>query len=135
MARVPKADVKARGRQGLYEVGGFEGIEGSFEDLQVKKEITKRSTIELQKEVLGFIIPPAHVLREIEIAKEEGLLAGIIADKTEKGSRFGAYVVYYLVPQGAVWSRDYRDLKVGQFIKAKIKSDSGKILKYEELTL
>ncbi len=135
MTKIPKAEVKARGRSGLYELGGFDGVEGNFEELQVKKELKVRSAIELQKEVLGFIIPPAHVLKTVKEAKESGLVAGIIIDRVDKPSRFGEYTVYYLVPQGAIWSRDTRDLDIGAFIKAKIKSDSGKILKYEELAL
>lgn len=135
MSKVPKAEVKSRGRLGLFRLGGFDGVDGSLADLQVKSEPKTMTELEVQTEHLGFIIPPPRVLSIVAEAKRDGLIAGIITDFVEKESRFGPYTVYYLVPQGAIWSRDYRGLKIGAFIKAKIKSDSGKILRYEELTL
>lgn len=135
MERVPRKQVTARARFGLWEIGAFNGVEGDVESLRLTKELEERSELEMQTEVLGFVIPSPKVMATVREAKRKGLTAGIVTARVEKPSRWGDYTVYYLVPQGAVWSRDMRGLEVGQFIRVKVKADSGKILKCEELEL
>lgn len=128
MEVVPKKLLRARGREGLWFLGAFRGIEGVIEDLQMKKEVASKSVqwYEAQRTYLGFVIPKPSMLKEFKRLEGEGFVAGIIAERKAKESKFGPYIVYHLMPRGTFWSRERMDLQVGEAVAAKVNKNSGK---------
>lgn len=116
----PKRSVRAQAREGLWYMGAFKRIEGTFADLDLKSEMsTALSPTEAMMKYLGFIIPTLEQHKNIQKHEEAGYTCGIISDRKLRKSTFGPYVVYYLSPTGVFWSRETTDLLPGQIVAVK----------------
>lgn len=132
MARVPKKAVRAQARRGLYEMGSFDGMPDASPKTLQFSPLVYESEGERQREHMGIELPTVELVDMINGARELGLASGVVGEVQVRESRFGAYNVYRLMPDGAFWSRDF-DLEVGQRVALKVKSSSGKILKVYDL--
>lgn len=132
MSRVPKKSVNTRARLGLWELGSFKSVSGDRKDLQITD---KKYADEIQKqiELLGFFIPTTDFAKAIENAEKRGFLAGVVEEIEDRESSYGKYKVYRIIPRGTCWSRDFPQIKEGQTLKIKVRSNSGKILRVEPL--
>jgi DNA polymerase-3 subunit alpha len=97
----PKA-VNRTVRAKLYKVNAFEGIDGEPEDFQINPEESDKFTTH---EILGFIIPKASVIAEIEKYKmrsdvQIGIVTEIINKNTKNGKPMRRIV---LAPEGTFW--------------------------------
>lgn len=137
MSRVPKLHVKSQARRGLMALGAFEGLphkEPLHKVLQVKELDKGMTNQQLQREFMGLILPTTKDLDLINLARSQGWVAGIVNTKERRTSKFGAYYVYTLLPEGAVWTRGaYEDVEVGDKVKVRAKADTGKILELRPL--
>lgn len=122
MDRNPKKIVRGRARQGLWYLGGFEGVDGSFDDLQLGKKIAERkvSYVAAQREFLGFVIPNRALVDLMTKYSAKGWVCGIIASAVQKISRWGKYTSYRTAEGGFFWSRENHDLEKGWIVAAHV---------------
>lgn len=134
--RVRRRTLNSRARKALYLLHGFDELEGSPADAGIDtlalEDIGEPDHV-LQQRYLGAIIPSADIIRLIEESKEEGMVAGIVAERRKKESRHGPYEVHYLIPEGIFWTRDMPTVEVGKPVKVKINARTGRALKVWEL--
>ena len=140
MKRTTKKAVRAQARKGLYAMRAFGSVPVTQKELQIEDAdilpIGKKVTNETLLKHMGFIIPTKDDLRTIEEAIDEGWQAGIVGEIVDKTSRYGPYKVFKLVPNGIFWARGIEmamKLKVGDMVKAKTSSSSGKALTIKPL--
>jgi DNA polymerase-3 subunit alpha len=134
MTLVPKKQLRARARLGLYSLGGFRGMvekmtmEEARGILQLKEIPVIKSSRDRQLKFLGFIIPDEKMLASFEKYLAKGWKCGIIKSLDMRESRWGPYAVYRLTPSGVFWSREVMDLKKGQVIAVQVSDKNGKAL-------
>lgn len=139
MTRVPKKVVRAKAREGLYELGAFVGMScvDYHRKLGLKPDPSSpwedESWYTKQQRYLGFVIPTVGTMRAIKAAQKAGEVAGIVERTKEKSSRYGKYTVYYLLPEGIFWSRTPVNVKIGDMVAARVNSKSGKALAVRKL--
>ncbi len=121
----PKKLVRGRGREGLWYLGGFDGVDGVYADLDLsKKKLEETKTaVEAMRQYLGVIIPPSKTQAMMKSLREKGWVCGIIESVVHKTSRYGAYNVYHLSPSGMFWIReDEQSLQEGWIVGADVTS-------------
>jgi DNA polymerase-3 subunit alpha len=139
MARVPKKVVRGKAREGLFELGSFEGVTfkgDGYKELAIKPTTIAdlgRTPYQKQQEYLGFVIPTVATMERIKRARSEAQVAGVVSGMKDKTSRYGPYRVFYLLPEGICWTRDTVDIAVGDIIVAKVRKESGKALSITKL--
>lgn len=133
MKIVPKKQLRARARLGLYSLGGFKGLldgidlEQAQKVLELKEIPIIKNSRDRQLKFLGFIVPNREMLDSFDSYVAKGWKCGIVKAIDLRESRWGPYAVYRLTPSGVFWSRDVMDLEKGQVIAVKIGS-KGKAL-------
>lgn len=142
--RISRKLVNSRARKGLWALDSFNGIVGPNEESEMrtlgilgKKESAPLKEMETRNptmEYLGFIIPSKEFVKKLESESGDGIAVGIIVSSKDKTSGYGPYTVYRLFPNGIFWVRGLSiELKNGDFVKVKVKKDSGKALSIERL--
>lgn len=137
MTRCPRKIVRAGAREGLWQLGAFEGVDGSPHDLMIKKEVMDIDvTFTSQYKYMSMIIPTKSLLERIHEAKIEGKMLGVITSKERKESKYGPYVVYKLAPEGIFWIRNgtLREYEVGQLVRTTTNGKTGKAKDVQVLT-
>lgn len=135
MKRVPKKIVRGQARMGLLAMGCFDGLSGGLNESEIIKilgirELDKYDSIyEKQMNFLGTVLPDKNLLDEFAELEGQGYTCGIIDSTDLRDSKYGAYMVYRLSPNGSFWSRDVKDLKKGRPLGVKTSEKSGKALK------
>lgn len=101
--RVPSRSCNSGVKVRLWELGAFEGIEGSFEEFKIKdkekKPDTTKSIQELQMESLKFVIPTENTIKRMKQLRL-GWKGGIVTDIEikDKHNGKGEYGVIKFVP-------------------------------------
>ena len=90
-----------------------------------------KTTEEKQQTYLNFIILTQPLLDWVDKEVKIGRVAGIVTKKAKKESKWGAYKVYYLAPDGVFWTRNKLDLKAGDLITASVNKKNGKMTKFK----
>ena len=137
-ARTPKKACTSRSRKLLYEIGGFDGLEGNpmhaITGLADMKMLHPRRA---QFEALGFVIPDKEMADFILAPTKDAQLMGFIQSWKDKDSKYGEYRVFKLSPRGSFWMRHAEgalDVEKGAFVKVK-KTKNGKAKTLEEMKL
>jgi DNA polymerase-3 subunit alpha len=142
MKRVPKRFVRARAREGLWQLGGFSTLDKPDEPdeiaelLGLKETPQKVSRQKTQLKYLGFIVPTRKMLEEYEKLEAVGWTCGIINSMDSRSSKHGPYKVYRLSPNGVFWTRDKHamtDLDKGMSVGALISEKNGRLKKLQIL--
>lgn len=140
MKVVPKRYVRARAREGLWQLEGMSDlipdtytVDQIVEALALKTEPDPISGRERQLKYLGFIVPTRKTREKMEKLGAEGYTCGIVESSEVRTSRYGPYTVYRLSPNGVFWSRDVPDLDKGEVVAVRISEKNGKALTIEKI--
>ena len=134
LSRVPKRSCNSRIRKNLFALGAFDGITDNHNHLDINAPLKFENDHLLQEHCMSVTIPNKAILNEISEAKKLGMICGIISEVQKRESTYGVYKVYKLLPEGAVWSRDY-NLEKGDLVRLSFSKNSGKITRCERIKL
>ena len=136
--RIQTSWCNSRARRFIYQLGGFDGLEGHPGDaIKHLDEIEPMTPFEAQLELLGYVLPTKTLAARLARAEESGALVGFIQSHKEKTSGYGAYRIFKLSPRGSFWARQgdqAYDLEYGDLVEVK-KMRSGRVKKAEKIVL
>lgn len=116
MERVPKARVKKNAREGLYAIGGFDGLDGDEAALELNLPLETVGRTQIERKYLGYVVPTRKMLETFEKYERLGYICGIIDSSETRTSKWGEYAVYRISPSGIFWTRDVMDLEEGTVV-------------------
>lgn len=135
--RIPTKIVNSRAREALFALGSFNGIAGSEKELKLKNEVDVTKWQDNQQKFLGFVLPNESVIEFVQKNTKGNQYAGMITTKKDKNSRYdGApFSSYRLMPEKGCWSREFRNLEVGDIVLLTVSDKNGRIMKASKVRL